>query len=154
MSATWRLSGSLKERRHGGHDLGRWRVSVVDDTKELLSVRILCGCHVVVCVSRLPLPLPDHVPVVVAAVMFRMYLNGRFFWWRDVACWSVIPFRDCYVVVCISRLQLLLSDRVDVSVVVVAAAVVFWLHLEQRTCCWCIGKDGKDVMDHGCEFHL
>ena len=52
------------------------RVNIVVDDKGLLLVRVLCDCRVVVCMSRLPLPLPsDCVPVVVvAAVVFRLPL--------------------------------------------------------------------------------
>ena len=42
----------LEGGRHGGHDLDRGRVDVVDDAKGR-----------VVCISRLPLPLSDRVPV-------------------------------------------------------------------------------------------
>ena len=39
---------------------------------------VLFASDVVVCVSRLPLPLPDCVPVVTAAaVVFRLHLEGR-----------------------------------------------------------------------------
>ena len=41
----------LEGGRHGGHDLDRGRVDVVDDAKGLLPVRVLRDCHVVVCVS-------------------------------------------------------------------------------------------------------
>ena len=56
---TWR------EGYHGGHDLDRGRVDIVDDDKGLLPV-LVHDCCAVVCVSQLPLPpLSDRVPVVV-----------------------------------------------------------------------------------------
>ena len=41
----------LEGGRHGGHDLDRRHVDIVDDAKGLLPVRVLHDCHVVVCVS-------------------------------------------------------------------------------------------------------
>ena len=63
----WCSGYTWREGRHGVHDLDRGRVDVVDDAKRLLMVRVLRDCHVVVCVSRLP--LPDCVSVVVAAAV-------------------------------------------------------------------------------------
>ena len=126
--------------RHGlayqQHLQQRQHVLYQDHWQPHVDYRSAICCCVVVCVSQLPLPLPlsDRVPVVVA-VVFRLYLNDRLCWWRGVACWSAIPFCDGHVVACVSQLSLPLSDRVPV-VVVAAAAVVFWLHLEERTSWW------------------
>ena len=76
---TWR------EGYHGGHDLDRGCVDIVDDTKGLLLVPVR---YCVVCMSRFPLslplslPLPDRVPAVVvaAAVVSRLHLEGRTSW--------------------------------------------------------------------------
>ena len=78
MLLLWCSGCNWREGCHGGHDLYRGRVNVVDDAKGLLPVLVRC-C--VVCVSRFPLPLPlsDCVPVVVvvAAVVLRSHLEGR-----------------------------------------------------------------------------
>ena len=55
----WRASGSLKEGRHGGHDLDGGRVDAVAAVKRLFPVR----CCVCLCVTILPLPLSDRVMV-------------------------------------------------------------------------------------------
>ena len=44
---------------------------------------------------------------------------------------------DCDIVVCVSQLPLSLPLPNCVPVVVVAAAVVFWLHFDERTCWQC-----------------
>ena len=63
-SCTWR-----EERV--GNALDSRRVDIIADDKGLLSVHVLRDCHAVVCMSRLPLPLSDRVPVVVVtAVVF------------------------------------------------------------------------------------
>ena len=127
----------LEGRRHGGHELDRGRVNVVDDAKGLLPV---CGRCVFVCVSRLPLPiLSDRVPVVVA-VVFLLHLEGRRHGGHDLDRGRVdvvddakglLPVRDCCVVLCVSRLPLPpLPNCVPVAV---AAAVALQLHLEGRT---------------------
>ena len=81
----WYSGCTWRKIRHGGHDLDRGRVEVVDDAKGLLPVPVR-DCCVVICVSRLPLPpLSDCVPVVAvvvaAAVVFQLHLEGR-------ACWQ------------------------------------------------------------------
>ena len=79
----WCYGCTWRERRHGDKDVDRGRVDIVVGDKGLLPVRVLRDCHVVVCVSQLPLPLSwsllDRVPVVVlvAAVVFRLHLKGR-----------------------------------------------------------------------------
>ena len=72
----WCSNCTWKEVRHGGHDLDREHVNVVDDAKGLLLVPVR-DCSVVVCVSRLPLPpLSDRVLVIVtAAVLFWLHLR-------------------------------------------------------------------------------
>ena len=50
-----------------------------------MPVHVLHDCHVVVCVSEFPLPLSDRVlVVVVAAVVFRLHLEGRMSWDEDI----------------------------------------------------------------------
>ena len=71
-SCTWR-------KGRVGNTLDRGRVDVVDDDKGVLPVRGFRDYHVVVCVSRLPLPLLDRV-VVAAAVVFQLHLEGRTLW--------------------------------------------------------------------------
>ena len=71
------------KERHGGKDVDRGHVGVVDDAKGLLPVLSAFRCCVV-CMPRLPLPLSDRIPVVfvAAAVVFRLHLEGRMSWWR------------------------------------------------------------------------
>ena len=71
---TWR------EVCHGGHDLNRGHVGLVDAAKGLLLVTV-CDCCVVVCVSQLSLPpLSDRISVVImvmiATVVFLLHLEG------------------------------------------------------------------------------
>ena len=61
-------------------------------------------------------------------VLFLLLLMQTLYFVIDIAD----PFRDCCIVVFVSRLPLL--ERVPA---VVAAAVVFQLHLEGRTCWLC-----------------
>ena len=82
----WCSSCTWREGRVG-NALDSERVDIVVGDKELLPVRGLHNCNVVVCVSRLPLPLPDRVPVVIAAaVVIRLplplseHLEGRTSW--------------------------------------------------------------------------
>ena len=80
VGSRWSSSCTWREGRVG-NALDSRRVNIVVDDKGLLLVRVLRNCHVVVCVSRLPLSLPlpsDRVPVVVAAaVVFRLPLPDR-----------------------------------------------------------------------------
>ena len=66
---TWR------EGQYCGHNFDRGCVNFVDDARGLLPVRVLQG-HVVVCVSRFPLPDPVLV-VVPDVVVFLLHLEGR-----------------------------------------------------------------------------
>ena len=70
-SCTWR-EGRV------GNALDNERVDIVVDDKGLLPVNVLRDCRVVVCVSRLLLPLSDRVPV--ADMVFWFHLEGRTSW--------------------------------------------------------------------------
>ena len=71
----WRFGCTWREGRVDTA-LDSRRVDIVVDDKELWAVRALRNCHVVVCVSQLP--LSDRVPV--AAVVFQLRLEGRTCW--------------------------------------------------------------------------
>ena len=60
-----------------GHDLDKGRVDVVDDAKGLLPVR---DCCVVLCVSRVPLPSPNRVLVVVVVAAVPAALEEKTSW--------------------------------------------------------------------------
>ena len=66
----WCSSCTWREGRVVGNDIDNGRVHIVVDDKELLPVRVLRDCRVVICVSPWPLPLSNPVQVVVAALLW------------------------------------------------------------------------------------
>ena len=129
-------SGCTWREGRVGNAVDSGRVDIIVDDKGMLPVHVLCDCHVVVWVSRLPLPLPlpDRVVVVVTAVfqlslpladrvqvalggkdvmvtnMLIMDVSRLLIMLKD-CCWSTFC---CCAVACVSRLSLSLSDRVPV----------------------------------------
>ena len=87
-------------------------------------VRLRSGCSYCCCGVLVALEGKDVLAMLLIADVFDIIVDDK----------GLLPFRvlcDCYAVVYVSQLTLPSSDHI--LVVVVAAAVVFRLHLEGRT---------------------